>query len=347
MNGRDRVLTMLRGDPVDRLPVMTITMQFAAARLGVKYLDYETNARLLVEGQIQVAEELSLDYVNTMSDPGCEAADCGATVIFHEDSPAAIDENHPLLSDKSKLDHLVIPEATRPGRMQNRLEALRLFRRRVGGEKLIEGWVEGPCAEAADLRGLSPLMLDFYDDPDFVRRLFEFALAMELGFAREQVKAGAEQIGIGDAAASLMGAAMYDEFVWPYEKRMVDGVHALGVPVRLHICGDTRALLEGIGRLGCDIVDVDYPVPMAQARAKMGRSQILLGNIDPVRVLRNQTPEAVYEAIQNCHQDAGDRYIVGAGCEAPRDTPLENLQALARYAQQNTATAASPGTRPV
>ena len=68
------------------------------------------------------------------------------------------------------------------------------LRRRAGDRKLVEGWIEGPCAEAADLRGINNLMLDFYDDPAFVVRLFDFVLALELDFAAAEVAAGAELI---------------------------------------------------------------------------------------------------------------------------------------------------------
>jgi MtaA/CmuA family methyltransferase len=219
--------------------------------------------------------------------------------------------------------------------MHNRLQALALYKERVGGEKLIEGWVEGPCAQGAALRGINNLMLDFYDDPVFVRRLFDFVLEMEMRFAKAQIAEGAELVGIGDAAASLVGPQIYEEFVWGYEKKMVDGLHALGARVRLHICGDTRAILESLGRLGCEIVDLDYLVPISEAREKMGQNQVLLGNVDPVRVLREGSPESVAAALAECHRQAGPRYIVGAGCEVTRDTPPENLRALCRYAQEH------------
>lgn len=333
MNGRERVWALLEGRQPDRLPCMPITMQFAADRIGRRYLDYATDYRVLVEGQVRVAEEFDLDYVNTMSDPACEAADCGAAVIFPPDSPPAMDEANALLADKSALARLRLPDPCAPGRMQNRLKALALFKEQVQGEKVIEGWVEGPCAEAADLRGLNTLMLDFYDDPGFVRDLFAFALEMELRFAREQVAAGAEVIGVGDAAASLVGPKIYAEFVWPYERTLVSGLKALGAKVRLHICGNTRRILEGMGRLDCDIVDLDFLAPLAEARACMGPEQILLGNIDPVRLLRDSTPEQITAALAECHRQAGDRYIVGAGCEVTRDTATANLRALADYAR--------------
>ncbi len=318
---------------MDRLPLMPITMMFACDRIGARYGKYCTDYRVLVEGQVRTAREFGFDYVNTMSDPACEAADCGANVEYFENQPVAIIEERALLADKARLVSLQLPDPLGGGRMHNRIKALGLFRERVGRDKLIEGWVEGPIAEAADLRGINTIMTDFFDDPAFVRDLFSFVIEMELRFARAQLDAGAEVIGIGDAAASLVGPQLYQEFVWPYEKKLVDGIHGLGCKVRLHICGNTRKLLEGMGKLGCEIVDLDYLSPIAEGRRAMGSAQVLLGNVNPVLVLRNGTPEDVTACISECHRQAGPRFIVGAGCEVPRDTPLANLRALCDYAR--------------
>lgn len=335
MTSRERVLAHLAGKPVDRLPVMPITMQFAAGLIGATYHQYESDYRVLAEGQVRVAEEFGFDYVNTMSDPAREAADCGAAVEFFIDSPAAMIEGESLLADKGVLGSICMPDPRSGKRMSNGLQAVALLRQKVGDEKIVEGWIEGPCAEAADLRGINTLMLDFYDDPVFVRELFEWVVEMELRFAREQVKAGADIIGVGDAAASLVGPHIYEEFVWPSEKKLIDGLHAMGTKVRLHICGNTRFALEGMGRLGADIVDLDSMAPLAEARAKMGGGQVLLGNLDPVAALRNSTPERIWAGVARCHEEAGQRFIVGTGCEIPRDTPPENVRVLSGYALEN------------
>jgi MtaA/CmuA family methyltransferase len=340
MNGRDRILAMFDGQPVDHLPNMAITMMFAADQAGAKYLDYATDHRVLVEGQLRTAERFGIDHVSVISDPAIEAADCGANARYYPDQPPAIDEAAALLLDKSVLAKLApriaaFTHGEFGRRMTNRIEGVALLKARAGADRLVEGWVEGPCAESSDLRGINNLMLDFLDDPDFVRDLFEQVVTMALAFAKAQVEAGADLIGIGDAAASLVGPRIYDEFVWPQEKRLVDGIHATGARVRLHICGNTRRILAGMGRLGCDMVDLDYLSPVSEARAAMGPDQVLLGNIDPVRALRDGTPESVYNAIGACHAQAGARYIAGAGCEVPRDTPHENLRALARYAAEH------------
>jgi MtaA/CmuA family methyltransferase len=333
MTGRDRILAVLEGTAADSLPLMPITMMLAADQIGVPYGKYAADYRMLVEGQIRTAEAFDFDHVSCVSDPAREAADCGAAVQYFDHQPPAVDETRSLLADKDVLHRLKAPDPLGGGRMHDRIEAVALFRRRVGGRKLIEGWIEGPCAEAADLRGINRLMTDFYDDPAFVRDLFDFTLALGLEFARAQVEAGADLIGVGDAAASLVGPRIYDEFVLPYERKLVDGLHAMGTRVRLHICGNIRRILPGVGSLGCDLVDVDSMVPLDQARREMGSATVLAGNLDPVKTLRNGTPEGITAALAECRRQAGPRYIVAAGCEVPRDTPEANVRALAAYAR--------------
>ncbi|MHC4442142.1 MAG: uroporphyrinogen decarboxylase family protein [Planctomycetota bacterium] len=336
MTSRQRIIACLEGEPTDCLPLMPITMMFAADRLGVKYGRYATDYGVLVEAQLKTAEEFDFDFVSVVSDPSREAADCGAEIEFFEDQPPAIVESRARLADKTELAKLKIPDPLGGGRMHDRVKAVDLFKQRLGNDKLIEGWIEGPCAEAADLRGINTLMLDLMDDKPFISDLFEFVVEMELRFAKAQIDAGADLIAMGDAAASLVGPQLYEELVWSYEKKLIDGLHEMGTRVRLHICGNINKILEGIGRLGCEIVDLDWMVPVADARREMGPQQVLLGNIDPVAVLRNGTPEIVEQHLAQCHREAGDRYIVSAGCEVTRDTPLQNVRALTQYARSNS-----------
>jgi MtaA/CmuA family methyltransferase len=335
MTSRERVLTHLEGGTVDHLPLMPITMMFACDQIGARYRDYCTDYRVLAEAQIRTSDKFGFDYVNTMSDPAREAADCGAAVEYFDQQPVALLEDQALLADKSRLASLKVPDPLAGGRMHNGIRAVALLKERVGQEKIVEGWIEGPLAEAADLRGINTVMLDFFDDPGFVRDLFGFVVELELSFAREQIRAGADVIGIGDAAASLVGPQIYQEFVWPYEKKLVEGVRQLGAKVRLHICGNTRRSLEPMGRLGCDIVDLDSLAPLSEARQQMGAAQVLLGNLNPVTVLRNGTAPLVTSAVAECHRQAGPRFVVGAGCEVPRDTPVANLEALCQYARSH------------
>jgi MtaA/CmuA family methyltransferase len=182
-------------------------------------------------------------------------------------------------------------------------------------------------------------MMDFIDDPGFVRGLFDFVVELEVGFARAQIEAGVDIVGIGDAAASLVGPRIYEESVFPYQARLVQAVHGLGGRVRLHVCGNTSPILSGLGRLGCEIIDLDGMVSLERARIVMGPAQVLAGNLDPVAVMRRGTPDRVTAGVAECHRQAGSRYIAAAGCEVPRGTPEANLRALHDYARSHAPSA--------
>lgn len=341
MTGRERILAVLSGKSPDHIPVMPITMMFAADVLGIHYGQYARDHRVLADAQIKTAERFGFDYVSAISDPAREAADMGARVQWYDDQPPAIVEEEALFADKSSLARAIAPGLVSGGRMEDRIRAIELLRQRAGDALLVEGWVEGPCAEAADLRGINRLMIDFSDDPAFVRDLFVFTTEMATRFAAAQIEAGAGIIGIGDAAASLVGPRIYTEFVWPMEKKLVDAIHAQGGIVRLHICGNTRRILDGIGALGCELVDIDFPVSLSEARAKMGTFQVLAGNLNPVKDIRDGTPGSIAQALETQLADAAPRWIVAAGCEIVRDTPHENVHALVNFARTHQPLAAA------
>ena len=334
MTGKERLLARIRHQQPDHLPLMPITMMFAADFAGVRYGDYARDHRVLAKAQLAVARRFRFDHVSAISDPARETADLGGVIEWFDDQPPAIVESRALLHDKSVLDRLPLPDPLAPGsRMRDRVDGVALLAREAGAELLVEGWVEGPCALGADLRGLNTLMLDFIDDPPFVEALFDYCVRLETEFARAQIEAGASIMGIGDAAASLIGPRLYEQFVLPFEKKLVASIHEMGVPVRLHICGNTRKIAKGMGQSGADIVDLDFLTPMHEARAAMPEPQVLLGNIDPVRVLRDATPEGVEAALEDCWRAAAPSWIVGPGCETPRGTPHENMDAMARFAR--------------
>lgn len=345
MKPRERVLAFLDRQAVDARPALPITMMWAADQVGARYFDYATRAEVQAAAQVKVARHFGADVVSVVSDPATEAADCGAEVFFPPDAPPAIDEARALLADPARLATLRRPDPHRPGsRMDNRVAAVRQLKREIGDTHAVEGWIEGPCAESADLRGINTLMLDFLDDPPFVHALVAFVVEMELAYAAAQVEAGADLIGIGDAAASLISRSLYDEFIAPAEKRLVDGVHAMGAHARLHICGNTTHLIDAMGRIGADLIDIDYPVDLAAARRKIGPHQLLAGNLDPVRTVRAGPPAAITAALESCLAAAGPAWAVGAGCEIPRGTAAENFLTLTRFGDRaNLPPFAGPG----
>jgi MtaA/CmuA family methyltransferase len=336
MNGRERVLALIDGHPVDRIPLMPITMMFAADQIGVKYGQYVTDHRIMVEAQLRTAERFDIDLVSTISDPAREAGDLGAKVRIFDDQPPAFVESDALIADKFVLSTLKVPNPSSTRRMSDRIQAVALFKEKIGNEKIIEGWIEGPCALAANVRGINTLMLDFYDDPPFVHELLSFVTEVAIAFARAQRDAGADLMGVGDAAASLVGRPIFEKILVPYHMKLVAALRAMGLKTRSHICGNTSKICEARATLGYDINDIDSPVSLEMARQKMGPKAIILGNIPTVAVMERGTAEQVRAAAAECYRACGQNHIISAGCEVPRSTPIENMDALRDYAHSLT-----------
>ncbi len=209
MNGKERVLAMFDGKAVDHLPLMPITMLFGAELAGVRYRDYAADCHVLADVQMHTAQIFGFDHVSTISDPAREVSDLGGAVEWFDNQPPAIVESRALLEDKSRLESLKIPAMATPGRMHDRIAGVALLKQRTAGTLLVEGWVEGPCAMGADLRGMNTLMFDFHDDPDFVNRLFEFVRGHGDRIRREAGRSGSRHDrhrrrgGLADRAAAL------------------------------------------------------------------------------------------------------------------------------------------------
>ena len=327
MNAYERVMSRLRGEPVDRAPNFDIVMTFAAHYIGQPLSRYYQDYRVLGDANLAVQEAFSLDVVQTISDPFREAADFGAQIVFPVDGlPICV---QPLLADPSDLHRLKVVDPHAGRRMSDRILAARYLRERVGGETPVMGWVEGALAEAADLRGVGALLLDLYDRPDWVRDLLETCVEVEIAFARAQIEAGADIIGLGDAIASQIAPDMYREFALPYEKRIFAAVHAMGAVARLHICGNTTRILGYMVESGADIIDIEWMVDLERAAHVFGDYPATCGNFDPVAVMLQAPPDQVREAVCKCLRLGGPRCFSAASCEIPAGTPHENLRAQA------------------
>ncbi|MCR4406365.1 MAG: uroporphyrinogen decarboxylase family protein [Anaerolineae bacterium] len=332
MNSYDRVLRRLRGETVDRPPNFDIMMTFAAHYIGQPLSRYYLDYRVLCEANLAVQQDFSLDIVQAISDPYREAADFGLEVEFPEDGLPFY--KTPLLAEPADLNKLKPPDPSMGRRMSDRLAAVRYLREQVGGEVPIMGWVEGALAEAADLRGIMALMLDFHYRPEWLQDLLEICARVEIAFAQAQVEAGADIIGLGDAIASQVSPKLYRQFALPYEQRIFAAVHEMGALARLHICGNTTHILPLMVQSGADIIDLDWMVDIRSAAKTLGDYPVICGNFDPVAIMLQGTPEQVREATLCCLRWGGERNISGAGCEIPDGTPHQNLLAQAQALQE-------------
>lgn len=326
MNSFERYMAAVKGEPVDHLPRAPILMAFAAHHIGSNYAAFASDYRVLVEANRRSAEDFDFDQLSAISDPYRETQGFGARIDYVEDGvPRCV---RAPLEESKDLSGLEDPDPRGSVRMLDRVRAIEAFKGFALARRSIMGWIEGPAAEAADLRGVMNFLMDLMDDEAFACELMDLCTEVGIRFARAQLEAGADTIGIGDAIVSQVSPATYERLILPRETRMVEAIHGARGLVRLHICGDITRHLPAIARLGADIVDLDWQVDMAEARAVLGPGTVLVGNLDPVAAVKDGSPEQIRRDVREVYRQVGDPYIVGAGCEIPPGTPPENLQAL-------------------
>jgi uroporphyrinogen decarboxylase len=181
---------------------------------------------------------------------------------------------------------------------------------------------------AADLRGVNNFLMDLFEDPEFVVDLLEVCLEQATLFARAQIEAGADIIGVGDAIASVAGPLAYRNLTLQYEIRLLKAIKEAGGMTKLHICGDTTPFLELLPAQYCDILDFDWMVPLDKAAELFGDITCVNGNYDPVAVLLQGNVQDVRNAVKSCVNTGGMKHTNAAGCEVPKLTPPENLMAV-------------------
>ncbi len=336
MNQLERVRATLAGQPVDHLPAQPVIMMFAAKHAGMKYIDYTRDGAKMAAAQLQLVRDFGVDCLLTCSDPAREVIDTAGegSVLWYEDQGPAINEEKAALKEKSRLKSFRIPDPCAPGRMYDRIKGIAIMRREAGPGASIVGWVEGPLALSAELRGLNTVMMDFHDDPGFVKELMDFCVRVAIPYAYAQIEWGADTIGMSDAAASMIGPHFYSEFLFPMQRRVLAGIKQKHprVITRLHMCGNTDPLIAKMGELPADIIELDFPTNLPAARKTLGPDRVILGNVSTITDLLEGTPEQVYEATRKCHKTCGRYHIVGSGCEVSPLTPPENLRAMLAYA---------------
>ncbi len=321
----ERYLGVLAGEAVDFVPRTPILMQFAAEHIGSDYAQFASDYRVLVKANEQCAVDFGMDQLSCISDPYRETQGFGSEITYRTDATPI--STHPLADDKD-LAALATPDPLVSVRMKDRVDAAASYKEQFGGRYSILGWVEGPAAEAADLRDVANFMIDTVMDEAYACDLMDLCLENAIAFALAQIKAGADTIGIGDAVASLVSPSTYESIILPREKRLVDAVQTAGAYVKLHICGSIAHLLDGIAELEVDILDVDHMMDISLVRQKIGPKVVLGGNIDPSEGVSRGTPESIRQTMLEAYHQAGNPFMVNAGCEIPSGTPAENLKAL-------------------
>ena len=327
MNKNERFLRFLANENREEyLPYQPILMHFAARLNGKTYGEFASDYRVLVESNIRALTEFDLDWVELISDPYRETSAFGARIEYvPEGVPKCLDKIIKTIDDVHALQN---PDVYKAERTLDRIKGAELYQKLLQGTIPVFGWIEGPLAEACDLAGVSEMLMMLMIDPDFSNYLMDKCMITAKAFAKAQIDAGCDVIGIGDAICSQIDGSLYDIYVKDRHKELVNYIQSLGARAKMHICGDIKHLIPSLSELNLDILDLDWQVELQHAHQIMGPNVALSGNINPV-IIQNSTTQQIHEITTSLVKDQhGKKFILSAGCEITVNTPHENIAAM-------------------
>ena len=248
----------------------------------------------------------------------------GCEVFFQENAHASL-KTHPIKT-REDLARLKIPDPHKDGRLPEHLKAVKLICERYPDNPK-SGSISGSFTLAIQLGGLEDVLMNTVTDPEFVDELIDFSTTVNIAWGKAQIELGCSSLFVGDPAACLLDPKTYARFAGAPVKRMVE---ELGVPLLLHICGDTTHLIDDMCATGVKVISVDAAVDIKAIAPRVPQDVLILGNLNPVGTIRNGTPQEVVEETKALLDKLSDipNWRFCTGCDLPPDTPIENINAL-------------------
>ena len=338
MNGHQRISAAFAGEQPDHVPVILHNFMMAAREAGHVFSEWRRDPEKIAAAFIRSVETYNLDAVLMDLDTATLAGALGVPVEQPEDDPAL--SHGACLRDLAQVDALEPVDVGADPRVQVWLEAVRLLVAHFGNEIFIRGNCDQAAFSLASMmRGPVEWMMDL-TDPDSHERAFKLldhCGEAHLQLVRLMAGTGAHMASCGDSPAgpSLVSPRMYREFARPWERRIVEEAHRVGLKYVIHICGRTEPILDDLLETGADGFDLDYQTDARVAHDKLKDRAVFVGNLDPSEVIARGTPELVEEKSRELVAIFADtpRFVLNAGCAIPADTPPENVRAMIRAAR--------------
>jgi uroporphyrinogen decarboxylase len=221
------------------------------------------------------------------------------------------------------------------------LEAIRQIKRELGAAIPLIGFAGAPftlasyAIEGGHSNAFAHTKALMYGSPAAWHRFCDLIADVISDYAVAQVEAGVDAFQIFDSWVGSLNAADYREFILPHTRRIFERVASTGVPT-IHFGVGTGAILDQMRAAGGDVIGADWRTPLDEAWERIGTDRAIQGNLDPTLLLGPL--DRIFAATDDVLARAAGRpgHIFNLGHGILPSTPLEHVQALARYVHQQT-----------
>ena len=298
---------------------------------GIEYIG-KTVREAVTDGQVHfeaikaLAERFPSAASTVIMDLTVEAEAFGAKILIPEEEIPTVTER--LVADAASVEALQIP-SLEAGRVPEYLKANRLAAEHITDRPVLAGCI-GPFSLAGRLYDMSEIMVAIYIEPDVIMALLDKCTAFLIDYCKALKATGVAGVVMAEPAAGLLSNEDHQMYATPYVKQIVDAVQDDDFTVILHNCGNTGQCTGAMVETGAAAMHFGNLVDIPQALTEVPEHMLVMGNLDPVGIFKQGTPEQVAAATTDLLEKTrgAKNFVISSGCDLPPAVPEANLEAF-------------------
>jgi len=307
--------------------------EYRALRRRFSFLEMCKNPELAAKVTLLPVEKLKVDAAIIFADILLPLEPMGVELEFTKSEGPVF--RHPIREMKQiNTLRIIEPEENLPFF----IEAIRIVRGELEGKVPLIGFSGAPFTLASYLiegghsknyiltKGL------MYQNRAAWDSLMEKISEVVILYLNAQVRSGVQALQLFDSWVGCLSPNDYEEYVYPYSKKVIDGVEA-GVPL-IHFATSSSALLEHMKRAGGDVIGLDWRVDLREAWERLGYDVAIQGNLDPVILLGpvDLIEREVKRILKSAENRPGHIFNLGHGILP--NTPVDHVVVLVETVHQ-------------
>lgn len=335
-----RYRRLIKGEKVDYAPFrLWLDCTFVCEYAKVKPTDYNTDIEVMFE-----AQKIVNDRFYGLRD---FTIDIGNTDIFFDldkfqsDCPDAL-STHVLADDLDNFERYYSTAPVSESESAQKItEAVEYFNARLPENKKVYHFLgsTGAMDLFSIFRGTEKFFMDLYDNQKKVKRIFDFFMERTLQWLEFTEKRWGQnpannnlydKVDVGEDYCAYLPPDMFDEFVVPYTGEIFNKYKGKAL-CSLHTDGDiVTSGIPQLNKLNIDELMGFSPNIDIKEYRKALPDVILAGNIHPIKVMIEGTPDDVKEAIRYCFEAANQnqKFVLCTGGAISAGAKPENVDAF-------------------
>lgn len=285
-----------------------------------------SDGRVHAEAVVRLARQYPSAAAATIMDLTTEAEAFGAEITFSDTAVPAVSKR--LLADVDSIYRLQVPLLS-AGRIPAYLKANLIAAREINDRPVLAGCI-GPFSLAGRLYDMSEIMALIYENPDAAHTLLIKSTDFIEKYCMALKQTGVQGVMMAEPAAGLLSNEDCMIFSSDYVRRIVDHLQDESFIIILHNCGNTGHCTKAMVATGAAAFHFGNKCRMDEIIREVPPTALAMGNIDPVSIFKDGTPELMRKTVTDLLERMKDHsnFVLSSGCDTPPQTPIANINAF-------------------